>query len=214
MGGPTGKGGGVFTDDDTVITDSIIWGNLPEQLFGHDCINVTFCNIGDNECAGSMGNISADQWFIQPGYWADAGDPNTVVEPNDPNALWIMGDHHLSQKAAGQAVDSPCVDAGSGLAVNLGMDQLTTRTDKVGDEGIVDIGYHYCENIADLNEDGSVDIVDLTILASQWQQEPGMPSADIAPISGDGVVDSLDLVLLADDWLWNCVNRGLRADGK
>jgi len=41
-----------------------------------------------------------------PGYWADANDPNIIVEPDDPNAVWIDGDYHL-------LADSPCIDAGT-----------------------------------------------------------------------------------------------------
>jgi lysophospholipase L1-like esterase len=55
---------------------------------------------------------------------------------------------------------------------------------------------------ADLDEDGIVNLVDYAILASQWLQEPGSPSADIAPmLAGDGVVDSNDLFLMTIDWL-------------
>jgi len=53
------------------------------------------------------------------------------------------GFHYLSQKAAGQPVDSPCVDAGSDLAINLAMDSYNTRTDGVPDSGTVDMGFHY-----------------------------------------------------------------------
>ena len=43
---------------------------------------------------------------------------------------------------------------------------------------------------------------DFAILASQWQQAPGSPSADIAPQdSGDGIVNLLDLAVFADHWL-------------
>ncbi len=167
--GPRGKGGGVCGGGGTVITDSIIWGNSPEQLFGLDCDNVSYCDIGDDECAGSVGNISADPLFVQPGYWANANDPNIVVEPNDPNAVWIIGDYHLNQIAAGQAADSPCVDAGSDTAVNLGMDKFTTRTDKVWDEGIVDMGYHYpIPSLGDIDGDGDVDLMDYAIFAGHW----------------------------------------------
>ena len=166
-----GMGGGVYARADTEIVNSIIWGNSPQNLFGHDCNNVSFCDIGDDECIGSVGNISADPLFIQPGYWADANDRNIVLEPNDPNAVWIMGDYHLSQKAAGQALDSPCVDAGSDTAVNLGMDQFTTRTDKVADEGIVDMGYHYpIPSLGDIDRDGDVDLEDYAIFAGQWSR--------------------------------------------
>ena len=55
--------------------------------------------------------------------------------------------------------------------------------------------------LADLNEDGKINLVDFAILASQWRQVPGVPSADIAPPdSGDGIVDIYDLELLVDDW--------------
>jgi hypothetical protein len=54
--------------------------------------------------------------------------------------------YFLSQVAAGQLLDSNCVDTGYGNASDLeliiGM-PLTTRTDLVADSGIVDMGYHY-----------------------------------------------------------------------
>jgi len=56
-------------------------------------------------------------------------------------------------------------------------------------------------NPADVDEDGDVDFADFEILASQWQDEPGIPSADIAPPGGDGIVDELDLDVLCDNWL-------------
>jgi hypothetical protein len=53
------------------------------------------------------------------------------------------GDYYLSQIAAGQGADSPCVDAGDGLASTYALESLTTRTDEAGDTGIVDMGYHH-----------------------------------------------------------------------
>jgi hypothetical protein len=53
----------------------------------------------------------------------------------------------------------------------------------------------------DLDSDGDVDFRDFAILANQWRQSPGSPSADIAPPGGNGVVDLFDLDVLADDWL-------------
>jgi hypothetical protein len=55
---------------------------------------------------------------------------------------------------------------------------------------------------ADLNLDCEVDFVDFAVLAGQWQQPPGEPSADIAPHGGDGIVDMNDLGLLVESWLW------------
>jgi hypothetical protein len=54
----------------------------------------------------------------------------------------------------------------------------------------------------DLDCDYDVDFVDFAVLASQWQQPPGVPSADIAPPGGDGIVNMNDLVFLVDSWLW------------
>jgi hypothetical protein len=55
---------------------------------------------------------------------------------------------------------------------------------------------------ADLNGNGRVDFEDLYILAGQWLQPPGTPSADIAPSpNGDSIVDFLDFALLASHWL-------------
>ncbi len=64
------------------------------------------------------------------------------------------GDYHLSQTAAGQAADSPAVDAGSDLAATIcfnGLDEticldsLSTRSDGIADAGTVDLGFHYPE---------------------------------------------------------------------
>jgi len=54
----------------------------------------------------------------------------------------------------------------------------------------------------DLDDDGDVDLADFAVLASQWQQVPGVPSADIAPICGNGIVDIFDLAMLRESWLW------------
>ncbi len=55
---------------------------------------------------------------------------------------------------------------------------------------------------ADLNVDGVVDFVDFAILAGQWFQPSGSPSADIAPFpAGDNVVNMLDLLVLTSQWL-------------
>jgi hypothetical protein len=52
----------------------------------------------------------------------------------------------------------------------------------------------------DIDGDNSVDGVDLEIMASQWLQTPGTPSADIAPAERDDIVNHLDFAILADKW--------------
>ena len=54
----------------------------------------------------------------------------------------------------------------------------------------------------DFNHDCIVNFKDYSILAEQWLQPPGLPSADIwPPITGDGIVDSNDLYILINAWL-------------
>jgi hypothetical protein len=65
-------------------------------------------------------------------------DPLFVSLPSERN-----GNYYLSQQASMQVLDSPCVDAGSDTAAKLGLGNMTTRIDKVGDTGTVDVGYHY-----------------------------------------------------------------------
>lgn len=57
------------------------------------------------------------------------------------------------------------------------------------------------ENIADISGNGTVDLTDFAMLASQWRTAPATPSADIVPLGGDGQVDILDLLMLAENWL-------------
>jgi beta-lactam-binding protein with PASTA domain len=52
----------------------------------------------------------------------------------------------------------------------------------------------------DISGDGKVNFDDFAILAGQWDDAPGNPSADIAP-SPDGHVWIEDLMYLADNWL-------------
>jgi len=95
------------------------------------------------------GNMAVDPLFVDPGYWADAYDPNVAVEPNDANVVWINGDYHLQSQAgrydaATQAwvqdsANSPGIDAGNpatrfepepspnGLRINLGAYGGTTE---------------------------------------------------------------------------------------
>jgi hypothetical protein len=54
--------------------------------------------------------------------------------------LGLGGCYYPSQTAAGQAQDSPCLDAGSDPAASLGLDPQTTRTDEVTDAGTVAAG--------------------------------------------------------------------------
>ena len=116
-GGGTEQGGGLDHCAGTII-NCIIYFNNPDQL-AFSSLPTYSCIEGGG--GGGTGNITADPLF--------------VTGPR--------GDYYLSHIAAGQASDSPCIDAGSGTAASHGLDTFTTRTDEVTDSLIVDMGYHY-----------------------------------------------------------------------
>ena len=103
--GETALGAGVLCSADTAVTNSILWGNTPDQIAGHDCDYVAYCNIEGDICSVGTGNLSLDPLFVESGSWVDASDAEVTVEAGDDEAVWTSGDYHLSGT-------SPCVNAG------------------------------------------------------------------------------------------------------
>jgi hypothetical protein len=97
--GPTGPQMGIDLGSQLWVSYSDVQGGLAE----------VYVEPGDVVYWGND-NIDADPQFVQPGYWADANDPNVLVEPNDPNSAWIEGDYHVLQ-------GSPCTDVGDNNAL-------------------------------------------------------------------------------------------------
>ncbi|MBN2208720.1 MAG: DUF1565 domain-containing protein [Candidatus Coatesbacteria bacterium] len=108
-----------------------------------DAVEVTDCIFrdgGDEISEERAGLVVVNNSCVEGG-WAGAGQNNFDADP-----LFVSGpfcDYYLSQRAAGQGQDSPCVDAGSMTAAEAGMAAKTTRTDGMADTGVVDIGFHY-----------------------------------------------------------------------
>jgi hypothetical protein len=138
----TSHGGGAVAQGGAVlhVTDSIFWNNtaangpqisLPLYTSRGSTMEIGYSDVEGGQAAVFVWASSTLTW--NPGN-IDA-DPLIIPGP--------LGDYYLSQTAAGQGADSPCVDAGSDTAANLGLDSFTTRTDDAGDAGTVDMGYHY-----------------------------------------------------------------------
>ncbi len=136
------------------------WSNCGLTAWGSGYVNVTNCTFSGMDIGifsdGATVNVeNCILWDI--GQYVISGTEFTVsyscIQDGFPgtgninsNPLFVTGpdgDYYLSQTAAGQAINSPCVDTGSDNASNTGMDCLTTRTDEVNDTGTVDMGYHY-----------------------------------------------------------------------
>ncbi len=128
-GNVAGDGGGIACWGSTTITNCIVWNNSPDSI--HDASGSSIVSYSDVQGGWpGEGNIDADPLFF-------AGPE---------------GNYYFSQVAAGQAEDSPCLDAGSEPSADICfdsgegtvcLDQRPTRTDFVDDAGQVDMGYHY-----------------------------------------------------------------------
>jgi len=120
-------------ESNPILRNCILWGNTASQgdsisLLLYNWAGYTFTaaiSVGYSDVEGGYegvyaetdctvnwgeGNIDLDPCFVEPGYWGDANDPNIIVEPNDPNAVWIDGDYYLLP-------DSPCIDSGDNNSV-------------------------------------------------------------------------------------------------
>ena len=101
-------------------------------------------DVGMTAVAGSQATLLRnDLWANVTGNYRGLIAGATDLTLNPLFATGPLGNFYLSQMAAGQSATSPLVDAGAHTAAELGLDQLTTRTDSVRDTGLVDLGIHY-----------------------------------------------------------------------
>ena len=188
-------------ENGSTLKNCIVWDNLPS--FGQILLaNSAEMTIDYCDTQFGFSNIDVSGSIL-----------NWGIHNIDQDPLFEIGllgkKYYLSQIDAGQMMNSPCLDSGSESAIGLEMNIYTTRTDQMEDEDAVDIGYHYSVeniieiNIADINRDDEVNIIDFSILASQWGQTPSLPNADISPLGGNNIVDLGDLEKLCQNWLWS-----------
>jgi len=111
-----------------IIHDNIIANNLTtgfyekggaDPSFSHNCV---WNNVGEN-----YGNLP---------------DP-TGQDGNIEQDPLLIGDWYLSCTAAGQPLQSPCIDTGSMEVQVAGLDLYWTRTDSLFDSGTADMGFHH-----------------------------------------------------------------------
>jgi predicted outer membrane repeat protein len=154
------------------------------------------------------GNIDADPCFVQPGYW-------------DANGVWVEGDYHLKSEGwrwdikrnrwTYDDVTSRCIDAGN-PGSPLGDELLSVPDDPNniwGQNLRIDMGafggtaeasippYDWAI-LADLTNDGKVDLNDLVAFVNYW-----LDSGECIPsdLNRNQFVDLFDFALLVEDWL-------------
>jgi predicted outer membrane repeat protein len=135
----TTMGGGVATVASTVtVYDSILWDNTAPS--GHEIALTS--TASPSSVVGRYSDIDggSSEAYVESGCTLDLDGSDIDADPQFASGL--LHGYYLSQIAAGQGLDSPCVDTGSDTAANLGLDERTTRTDGIDDAGTVDMGYH------------------------------------------------------------------------
>lgn len=132
------SGGGIYCANSS-------WPNIINSNFGAAMAMEGFeiALVQNSSLTIDYSNVHLGQGgsLVEPGSFLYWGTNNFDAQPEFVPGPF--GDFYLSQTSAGQAIDSPCIDAGNDTAVNLGLDAFTTRTDQAGDSGVVDIGFHY-----------------------------------------------------------------------
>lgn len=161
VGNTAPLGGGLFVDGaKALVRHSIFWDNIAADATGKPEGAQLYFNNASATAPTLQFNAIRDNPATVGGDVADAGikvnngDGFAVGQAGNigANPLFVTGKAgawYLSQLAAGQAKQSPCVDpkdaAGltAPLAAAAGFDKVTTRTDGVGDTGTLDMGYHF-----------------------------------------------------------------------
>ncbi|MBN1845384.1 MAG: hypothetical protein JW810_06840 [Sedimentisphaerales bacterium] len=162
------------------------------------------------------GNIEADPLFVKGGYWQDTARAGTAEE-----ATWLDGDYHLQsqgwrwddqqQKWTFDRFSSRCIDAGNPgaptaaepLTLPVDPDNLwgVNRRLNLGAYGGADQASMPPQGwslLADLTNDGTVNLEDYSLQAADWlTTAPALPG----DLDRDGTPACPDLQLLGFDWL-------------
>ncbi|MDD5063913.1 MAG: right-handed parallel beta-helix repeat-containing protein [Phycisphaerae bacterium] len=198
------EGGGMVNDyySNPNITNCILWGNTAPagaQIYN---IETSFSAVTFSDVQGGfpgLGNIDADPCFVDPAN----GDYHLKSEGWSWDAerdRWTYDD-----------VTSRCIDAGN-PGSPLGDESLSVPDDPNniwGQNLRIDMGafggtaeasippYDWAM-LADLTNDGLVDLIDFAYQAADW-----LNSADSQPgdLSRDSLIGMDDLALLVEDWL-------------
>ena len=215
----TGLGGAIFCGymSDCTVLDTILWENLAtdgsELAVGSGFTLDPMCGtltVGYSNFLTGPNDVWVDDGcsLIEVMVKEDDEERTTNLSRDPMFVDGPLGRFYLSNRGAGQARTSPCVDAGSAQASRVGLSRYTTRTDLEPDVGWVDIGFHYrllqpCK-YCDLLFDGVIDFRDLEVLVRRWLEEDCSERngwCGGADVTFDSRVDIRDYAVFADCWL-------------
>lgn len=202
----SGKGGAFYCgySSNAKLLNSILWGNG-----GMNTVGLELAVGTGYEFEPRPGTVTVEYCDVkggQQGVYVEQDCTLNWLEGNiDDDPLFVEDTYYLSQIAAGQAVDSNCVNAGSDWAEVFGLHLKSTRSDGGPDTGLVDMGYHYPmvrTLTCDFDYDGDVDYCDLRRLLEHWLDEDcGPPDWCCgADLDSDGKIDLADYTLFACEY--------------
>lgn len=135
-----GDGGGLHYCGGPIVNCTIAGNSAVKDGAGtNTCGSLSNCIVWGNTGLSQIKNTDASHSCLPER--ADLGQGNISDDPLFTTGP--LGTHYLSCIDAGQAANSPCINAGHGTSESLGLDKLTTRTDGGFDVGVADMGYHY-----------------------------------------------------------------------
>jgi hypothetical protein len=205
-GNTAGVGGGICdaTGSQPTIANTILWANVPDQIFDHgqSAAVVEYSTVQNGWSGPGSHNMDADPLFRNA--WGADGTPGTVDD-----------DLRLGS-------GSPCIDAGDNTAVPpdaadldddgdiaepvpLDLDGNARFVDDVntpdtgkgdGVNPIVDMGAYEAQCPWDLDGSGDVGVTDFLALLAVWGSDPGGPP----DFDGDGDVGITDFLVLLANW--------------
>jgi len=124
---------GCFDGSSLTVVDTFFWANQ--------------AGVGPEAWVGGAASLTIDYSDLEGGQASVFVEPGAVLvwgtAMMDINPIFVTGPVGRYDERFYLHPISPCVDAGSAPAENLGMETFWTRTDRVPDAGVVDIGFHY-----------------------------------------------------------------------
>ena len=200
--GGYGLAGGMYNSTGKpTLTNCIFWGNSDDDGGVDESAQVHTVGVG-----GPVINYSCIQGWT--GGFGGAGN----IDDNPCFADTANDDYHLKSRAGRWDADSEswvqdemnsrCIDAGDsnsdwtaelwphGKRINMGAYGGTPQASM----SALDLG-----NVADLNNDNSVNYMDMMLFTDKWPFEEVLLAEDL---NRDGFVSFIDFAIFADNWHW------------
>ena len=177
-------------DSSAKVTNCIIWLNSGVAIDYDEIIRVRAAYSNIQGGFPGEGNIDTDPCFAGPAN-RDYHLQSQVGRWNPSYQTWVT-----------DANTSPCIDAGdpdSDWRVELWPHGKWINMGAYGGTPEASMSLSTVGNIADLNNDGTVNLPDFAIVADTWDIHGALLPEDL---NRDGCVNTVDLGIFVDNWLW------------